>query len=557
VATPVYRTHHLRKQLRGGIVPRFALAFLLSIFYFPVSALAQFTIVTGTVTDVNGVPYVGGTISASLVTPGGTSPTLNGLGFTGSMSPIGLDATGSFTARLADNNVILPSGTQWKFLVNHTGAPPPLGTGPQTCTATLTITGASQSVSASFAACPFLGRVNIGNLDTIKDGLDYSRTPNGEGPIPLISNGNFEQASPGYFGRNTMPPPGWFPDAAVTASYETVAPCEGNRSLKIVYPGLVGGNEVTANFFTPAQPGDVFYLSGIIKTDGVLTGQLRMNFLDKNNLGIGVDPAASTTSTSCTPVSVTGTAPAGTVYVMVRLAYLPNSTPGTVWYDAINLYKVNYPGGLQAPNVTVSALTSGNCVQATAGGLLTSTASPCGGGFTSVTATPVTVNAAVTTDQNLMAITIPAGTMNLLNHTLLVQLAGVYSTPAASTAVLTHKLKLCAVSGCGSGSVLTLATWATSALGGIQATNNPYSATINATTQTAGAAAAFESHGNLTIDISALASAAEAVFADNNTATVGTIDSTAQLFLQHTVAFSAASASNSATDRQMIADTVN
>jgi len=177
--------------------------------------------------------------------------------------------------------------------------------------------------------------------------------------------------------------------------------------------------------------------------------------------------------------------------------------------------------------------------------------------FTGVNVTPVTVNTNTTGDQNLMALTITAGALNSLSRTLLIQLAGVYSTPAGSTAVLTHKLKLCTVSGCGSGTVITLVTWTTSALGAIQVTNNPYNATLNATTQTAGASAAFEAHGNLTIDLAALAAAAESIFADNNTATVGTIDSTAQLFLQHTVAFSAGSASNTDTDRQMIADTVD
>ena len=177
--------------------------------------------------------------------------------------------------------------------------------------------------------------------------------------------------------------------------------------------------------------------------------------------------------------------------------------------------------------------------------------------FTSVNVTPVTVNANVATDQNGMAITLTTGALNFVSRTLLIQLAGVYSTPAASTTTLTHKLKLCTVSGCGSGTVITLASWITSALGGVQATNNPYNCILNSSTQTAGASSAFEAHGNLTIDLAALSSAAESVFADNNTATIGTIDSTAQLFLQHTIAFGTASASNSATDRQMIADTVD
>ncbi len=156
-----------------------------------------------------------------------------------------------------------------------------------------------------------------------------------------------------------------------------------------------------------------------------------------------------------------------------------------------------------------------------------------------------------------MLITVTAGALNSIKRTLLIQLAGVYSTPAASTSVITDKLKFCTVSGCGSGTVVTLATWTTTALAGIQATNDPYNLILNATTQTAGASAAFETHGNLTIDLAALATAAESVFADGNTATVGTIDSTAQLFLQHTKAFSNASGSNSFTDRQMIAGTVD
>jgi len=224
-------------------------------------------------------------------------------------------------------------------------------------------------------------------------------------------------------------------------------------------------------------------------------------------------------------------------------------TPGT----AVN--------GTTFSNPAMTACTStggaGNSVVNIPGSLTVAGVPVAGSGFTGVNVTPVTVSANVATDQNGMAITLTAGALNSVSRTLLIQLAGVYSTPAASTTTLTHKLKLCTVSGCGSGTVVTLASWTSSALGGIQATNNPYNVTLNSSTQTAGASAAFEAHGNLTIDVAALATAAEAVFADNNTATVGTIDSTAQLFLQHTIAFSAASGSNSATDRQMIADTVD
>jgi hypothetical protein len=91
-------------------------------------------------------------------------------------------------------------------------------------------------------------------------------------------------------------------------------------------------------------------------------------------------------------------------------------------------------------------------------------------------------------------------------------------------------------------------------------TNNPFNVLAHSGVQTAGATAAFEPHGNLTIDVSALASAAEAVFADNNTGTVvgagGAIDTTGQLFLQTSVAFTVASASNVATGRELVAESV-
>jgi hypothetical protein len=136
------------------------LALLAIVFLFGAPGLfAQRTIVSGTVKDANGVPYAGGTLVVTLSLPLGVSgATLNGVQIGGSTQRVTLDTTGSFLMQLPDNAVVLPGGTQWAFNVNISpGAPPPLGTGPQNCAATLTITGASQSVSSSFASCPNLG----------------------------------------------------------------------------------------------------------------------------------------------------------------------------------------------------------------------------------------------------------------------------------------------------------------------------------------------------------------------------------------------------------------
>jgi len=177
------------------------------------------------------------------------------------------------------------------------------------------------------------------------------------------------------------------------------------------------------------------------------------------------------------------------------------------------------------------------------------------GSWSCTNVTPVTVSASVTTDQNLLACTIPAGTLNRVGRSLRIWTAGVYSTPAASAATINLKAKLCTVSGCGSGVVLIPLNITSGA--------NPGSVASNAlnlsgilTTQTGGASSAYEAHANLTIDLGALTTSADSIFADTNIGTVGNIDSTVQLFLQITGAFSAASSSNSITLRQLIGETI-
>lgn len=119
--------------------------------------MANFTLVTGTVLDPNGVPYADGSITAQLVTAG-TSPTLNGGSFamTGSAR---LSKTGTFTMQLADNNSISPTGLKWLFTVSsfRGTVEPAGGTGPQSFTASITITGATQDISSQLqAAAPAL-----------------------------------------------------------------------------------------------------------------------------------------------------------------------------------------------------------------------------------------------------------------------------------------------------------------------------------------------------------------------------------------------------------------
>jgi len=129
----------------------------------PTAAAAQFTTVSGTVTDPNGLPYAGGTISATLISSG--TPTLSGLPYTPPSQPTGLNSAGSFTLQLGDNTVLQPGGTQWKFIVCSGVATvqPAIGKGPICFTAgPITISGSSQSITATLTAAALALTVPVG-----------------------------------------------------------------------------------------------------------------------------------------------------------------------------------------------------------------------------------------------------------------------------------------------------------------------------------------------------------------------------------------------------------
>jgi hypothetical protein len=154
-----------------AILKRLLVLFLV----FAVPAFAQRTVVSGTVTDLNGSPYSQASLTITLSLPtGAIGAYLGGAQIAGTVGPVKLDNTGSFLVQLADNTLIqcanaagqlvacVPQST-WNFSITLSpGVPPPLGTGPQTCSATLTISGASQSVSSNFNSCPALSTVSGG-----------------------------------------------------------------------------------------------------------------------------------------------------------------------------------------------------------------------------------------------------------------------------------------------------------------------------------------------------------------------------------------------------------
>lgn len=77
------------------------------------------------------------------------------------------------------------------------------------------------------------------------------------------------------------------------------------------------------------------------------------------------------------------------------------------------------------------------------------------GVVSAVGANPVTIGTAAT-DIKVAELPLPAGYLNFANQVANISARGFYTTVAAQTPTITEKLKLCSVSGCGSGTVIVL-----------------------------------------------------------------------------------------------------
>jgi hypothetical protein len=217
-------------------------------------AAAQFTTVTGTVVDPNGIPYANGTISATLVTS--ASPTLNGLAYTPPTQPAGLSLAGSFTLQLADNTVLLPANTKWNFTVcSAVGTVnPAIGTGSQcfTLAAPITISGASQSISTQLNAAALVLTVSLGGAAGVGPGtintIPKFTAANVIGASSLTDNGTFVgTAEPVQVGSGTNLLPslrnssnsGWFFPSSHMIEYAATT-SSGGTGTKVfaLYPGV-------------------------------------------------------------------------------------------------------------------------------------------------------------------------------------------------------------------------------------------------------------------------------------------------------------------------------
>jgi hypothetical protein len=197
------------------------------------------------------------------------------------------------------------------------------------------------------------------------------------------------------------------------------------------------------------------------------------------------------------------------------------------------------------------ATTSTRCVDTDANGNLQITATDCPTtGLAPVTNTSsVTVpNPTINTDTILMDLPLSANYLNTVGTPFYIHGSGVLSTTAASVPQVTITAKICSVSGCASGTVTPLAAIQSTALNTTALTNAGWNYDLIATVVANGASCNLIVKGapGLTIDTGASTTAADSVFAENNTGVSSPNQTcTNALFLDFFVQQTVAGASNS------------
>lgn len=195
-------------------VPAFLLIGLAALFS-PASAQTR-TIVSGTISGTDGVPWTGAQLTAIWNNPNvGIPPTLtpcnqgNGCPYPNpSVPPTTVGTAGAVQPfGVWSNTSILPSGSTYTFFATIYSAPP-LGTGPQTCTvaANANVTGANFSITTT--SCPALsfgagtngvqlttvsglaGLASLGKLAIVTDGANATDCSTGASSLLVLCQYN-------------------------------------------------------------------------------------------------------------------------------------------------------------------------------------------------------------------------------------------------------------------------------------------------------------------------------------------------------------------------------
>lgn len=144
--------------------------------------------------------------------------------------------------------------------------------------------------------------------------------------------------------------------------------------------------------------------------------------------------------------------------------------------------------------------------------------------------TTANTNGVAATDTQLAQLSLPAGYLNQSNDVLTFTASGSWTAGTVSTPTMTFKIKLCTVSGCGSGTVLTLDTVTSAAA--TASTTQQFRLDGTVGTVSTGATGTVISHCVADLPVGTTANTIFSGVHDVNTAASSSIDLTAALFLQ-------------------------
>lgn len=382
-----------------------------------------------------------------------------------------------------------------------------------------------------------------------------------QGTNPLTSTGQ------AFLVASTYAP--WFNiTATLTGTGKLVVKLDGFRGLQNIGTGSGGGTGATGSTGATGPSGPTGATGA---TGGGLSGLTTNAVMAAASATTAATPCTGCTLDSSGNYVTPGSYTAGNGSSTTGAITLKGKTSGNSVVTTV--LDTTATGALTLPGVTgtIPAITGSivgtQCLHTSGtAGAITVTGSDCGaGGTTGPTGptgatgaagtgssaasnvTPVTVSANTTADQTLQEVSLSAGYLNTLKQPFLIHGSGIFTIATLQTPALTWKAKLCTVSGCGSGTVVTLASIVTGS--SVASTNNTWNVNLKAATSTTGATGALVVHGPLAIDLGASTAIADTVYNDTNAAASSTIDLTAALFVDFTVATSAGNAGNSFTQQ--------
>jgi hypothetical protein len=200
-----------------------------------------------------------------------------------------------------------------------------------------------------------------------------------------------------------------------------------------------------------------------------------------------------------------------------------------------------------ASAATIST-TAGTITCADANGGVTTTGCPASLPAVTNTTSVTASNPTAATDTILMALSLPAGYLNVVGQPFIVHGSGVLTTTTASVPQVTITPKLCSVAGCGSGTVTPLAAIQSAALNTVAISNATWAIDLTMTVVANGSSCNLIVKGSpgLIIEAGASVATADSIYADANTAVSSPNQNCANaLFLDFFVQQSTTGASNS------------